>query len=234
MNQIAPSASQAISWMSMWPVIWPRRAMYTASCTGGSCRRLATSGMLRNSAISIIAPSIRRWRSAAIPIGRLNVRKCSIYGIPVGPQNNELAGLVCADEHARVQFAQDVREIRRMDAAEHLLDGLFGGCSLLRLRSVRCAGCRISSGSRCEVHVGVPFRRRAGRGGLRRYVFFIHVRHCRAISLMRNSRAIPSAWSKAGGAGGFDLPALGHRTLPYKAGQASKSALKTISSCCTS
>jgi len=60
-----------------------------------------------------------------------------------------------------------------MNAAENLLDGLFGGRGLLCRRSIRCAGCGISGGS----GRGVPADGsiwRAGRGWLRRYVFFIH------------------------------------------------------------
>ncbi len=70
--------------MSIAPVMWPRRARNTASWRGGSCRRLATAGMLRNSAISMCAPSASRSPSAAMPIGRLKLRKCVLIELPSG------------------------------------------------------------------------------------------------------------------------------------------------------
>ena len=47
-----------------------------------------------------------------------------VDGVGVGTQDDELARLISADQQAAAQFAQQRRIIRRVDAAEHLLDGL--------------------------------------------------------------------------------------------------------------
>ena len=74
----------------MAPVMWLRRARYTASWRGGSASRGAISGMSWNSVISMLVPNARRPASAAMPMGRLKLRKWVLMALPSGRSSTSL------------------------------------------------------------------------------------------------------------------------------------------------
>jgi hypothetical protein len=216
--------------MSMWPVMWPRVVHRRVVQALGHVRHVAELGDLHHRA-EHQALTVRGH--AHRPVERAEMR---IYGIAVGPQDHELAGLVRAHEHAGIQFAQDVGKVRRVDAAENLFDGLLR--RLLGGRGIRSDGfLGFLCGLRSRAFVrgrSVGFGMEIGRiGGLIHGNCIVAQYGSAITALLRRPEGASRVERRrthrgAANPRGPSLAQIGG------AGQSSRSLLNTTSFCCTS